>query len=61
MTSNMIDPKIFDELKAKLEEETAVRKKVKDQVDDIELMVAYIQGLLSKVHSTPRSGCMAYL
>lgn len=51
----MIDPQIFDQLKSKLEEETQVRRDLSLIVEELEREVSYAQGVLSRVHSTPRA------
>jgi len=53
----MIDPQIFDQLKSKLEEETQVRRDLSLIVEELEREVSYAQGVLSRVHSTPRADC----
>ncbi|KAK4203240.1 Translin [Triangularia verruculosa] len=51
----MIDPTLFDQIKSKIEEDTAVRKELEQIVDELHQHVSFTQGLLSKIHSTPRS------
>jgi hypothetical protein len=53
----LIDPKIFDHLKNKIEEEAQVRDALTQIVQKLERAVSYTQGLLSRVHSTPRANC----
>lgn len=55
--SGMIDPQIFDHLKAKIDEDTQARDELNQIVQKLERDVSYTQGLLSRVHSTPRSAC----
>ena len=55
--AGIIDPTLFDQLKAKLEEDTKVRQDMSDIVDELSKQVAFVQGLLSRVHSTPRAQC----
>lgn len=55
--SGMIDPQIFDHLKAKIDEDTQARDELTQIVQKLERDVSYTQGLLSRVHSTPRSAC----
>ena len=57
MAPSMIDPQIFDQLKDKLDEETKVRKSLGEIVDQLETQIAYAQGLLSRIHGTPRAEC----
>ncbi|KAF7549544.1 hypothetical protein G7046_g8318 [Stylonectria norvegica] len=51
----LLDPAIFGDLKDKLEEETAVRDNLTKIVQRLERAVGATQGLLSRVHSTPRA------
>ncbi|KAK4104136.1 Translin [Parathielavia hyrcaniae] len=51
----MIDPALFDQLKSKIEEDTSIRKELDQILDDLNQHVSYTQGLLSRIHSTPRS------
>jgi hypothetical protein len=53
----MIDPSLFDQLKAKIEEDTSVRKELDQILDDLNEHVSYTQGVLSRIHATPRSKC----
>lgn len=53
----MIDPKLFDELKSKLDEDTEVRRELGRIVEELEKDVSYALGVLSRVHSTPRDYC----
>ncbi|KOS23065.1 Translin [Escovopsis weberi] len=55
-SSNLLDPSIFSYLEAKIEEESRVRDALSQIVQRLERAVATTQGLLSRVHSTPRSG-----
>ncbi|KAI9163039.1 Translin-1 [Paramyrothecium foliicola] len=57
MTSEtgLLDPSIFSYLKDKIEEETQVRDTLTQIVQRLERAVASAQGLLSRVHSTPRA------
>lgn len=55
--SGMIDPQIFDHLKAKIDEDTQARDELTQIVQKLERDVSYTQGLLSRIHSTPRSAC----
>lgn len=61
MTTPMIDPALFDQLKLKIDEDAAIRKELDQLVDDLTQHVAYTQGLLSRIHSTPRSKCQSLL
>ncbi|KAL1840042.1 hypothetical protein VTJ49DRAFT_913 [Mycothermus thermophilus] len=55
MAPPMIDPALFDQLKAKIDEDTNVRKELDQILDDLNTHVSYTQGVLSRIHSTPRS------
>ncbi|KAK5657341.1 hypothetical protein OQA88_3406 [Cercophora sp. LCS_1] len=55
MAAPMIDPELFDQLRAKIEHDTVIRKELDKIVDDLSQAVSYTQGLLSRIHSTPRS------
>jgi hypothetical protein len=56
----LIDPALFDQLKAKIEEDTEIRKELEKIIDDLSQHVSFTQGLLSRIHSTPRSKCLCY-
>jgi hypothetical protein len=58
--SSLLDPSIFSYLESKLEEETQVRDALTQIVQRLERSVASAQGLLSRVHSTPRSRCTPF-
>ncbi|KAF5691659.1 translin [Fusarium denticulatum] len=51
----LLDPSIFSHLQEKLDEETAVRDNLTQIIQRLERTVATAQGLLSRVHSTPRA------
>ncbi|ROV89827.1 hypothetical protein VMCG_09482 [Cytospora schulzeri] len=53
--SGMIDPQIFEHLKTKIDEDTKARDDLNQITQKLERDVSYTQGLLSRVHSTPRS------
>ncbi len=53
----LIDPALFDQLKAKIEEDTDVRKGLDQILDDLNQHVSSTQGLQTRIHSTPRSKC----
>lgn len=55
--SALLDPSIFADLEAKVDEETQVRDALGQMVQRLDRAVAAAQGLLSRVHSTPRSRC----
>jgi hypothetical protein len=51
----LIDPTLFDQLRLKIDQDTAIRKDLEKIIDDLTQHVAHTQGLLSRIHSTPRS------
>ncbi|KAK5992232.1 Translin [Cladobotryum mycophilum] len=53
--SSLLDPSIFSYLESKIEEESKVRDTLSQIVQRLERAVATAQGLLSRVHSTPRA------
>lgn len=55
--SGFIDPQIFEHLKTKIDEDTQARDELTQIIQKLERDVSYTQGLLSRVHSTPRSSC----
>lgn len=60
MAGTMIDPGIFAYLKAKMEEDIKTGDELKEITQSLERSVSYAQGVLSRVHSTPRSNCEAH-
>ncbi|KAK4449180.1 Translin [Podospora aff. communis PSN243] len=52
---SLIDPSLFDQLRARIDQDTAIRKDLEKIIDDLQQHVAYTQGLLSRIHSTPRA------
>ncbi|KAM7203699.1 Translin [Rhypophila sp. PSN 637] len=61
MATPLIDPELFSQLKAKIEADSLVKKDLDQIVDDLNQNVAYTQGVLSRIHSTPRSKCLSQL
>lgn len=59
--SGMIDPQIFEHLKAKIDEESQAKDELNQIVQGLERHVSYTQGLLSRIHSTPRSSYSSLL
>ncbi|CAN8105694.1 unnamed protein product [Discula destructiva] len=59
--SGMIDPQIFEHLKEKIDEDTQAKDELTQIVQKLERDVAYTQGLLSRVHSTPRASYPSFL
>ncbi|KAG5950978.1 hypothetical protein E4U53_004067 [Claviceps sorghi] len=53
--STLLDPSIFTSLEARIEEEALVRDTLAQIVQRLERSVASAQGLLSRVHATPRA------
>ncbi|EEU45215.1 uncharacterized protein NECHADRAFT_80665 [Fusarium vanettenii 77-13-4] len=51
----LLDPSIFAHLQEKIDEETRVRDNLTQIIQRLERAVATAQGLLSRVHSTPRA------
>lgn len=58
--TGMIDPQIFEHLKAKIDEDLLAKDELTQIVQKLERDVAYTQGLLSRVHSTPRASCKSH-
>lgn len=57
MSDHLIPPKVFDDLKTKIEEETEVRQNLGKLSDEVDKQNAYALGLLSRIHSLPRAQC----
>ncbi|EFX02911.1 recombination hotspot-binding protein [Grosmannia clavigera kw1407] len=51
----MINPRVFESLRARAEQETSARAAIDGLVEALERSVAYAQGVLSRVHATPRA------
>ena len=58
MAPPLIAPELFDQLKARIEEDTGVRKELDQILDDLNQEVSFTQGLQSRIHSTPRAKCL---
>ena len=58
MSQPMIDPALFGQLAARIEEDSSVKKELDQIIDELNQRVAFTQGVLSKIHSTPRSRCL---
>ena len=54
---SLIDPSIFTELKSKIEQESHVRQTLLDIVKELWEDVSQAQGMLSRIHYTPRRNC----
>jgi hypothetical protein len=59
MAPPMIDPALFDQLKSRIEEDTSVRTELDQILDDLNQHVSFTQGVLSRIHSTPRAKCQS--
>jgi ferritin len=57
--SRLLDPAIFDFLKSRIEEDQQVRDDLTQIVQKLERATSHAQGLLSRVHGTPRSQCLS--
>lgn len=53
----MIDPALFDQLKENIEKDGSIRKDLEKIIEELNQHVSYTQGVLTKIHSTPRSKC----
>ncbi|KAK1719348.1 hypothetical protein CaCOL14_005962 [Colletotrichum acutatum] len=52
--SRLLDPQIFEHLKNKIEEDQEVRDQMSQTVQKLDRAISYVQGLLSRIHATPR-------
>ncbi|KAH6696971.1 translin [Plectosphaerella plurivora] len=59
--NRLLDPAIFDFLKSRIEEDQQVRDDLTQIVQKLERATSHAQGLLSRVHGTPRSQCLSSL
>lgn len=57
MAPAMIDPALFDQLKESIEKDGSIRKDLEQIIEELNQNVSYTQGVLTKIHSTPRSKC----
>lgn len=57
MAPPMIDPTLFDQLKDNIEKDSSIRKDLEQIIEELNQNVSYTQGVLTKIHSTPRSKC----
>ena len=53
--TTMIDPKIFESLKAKAEEETKVNEELGLRTKALDRDISFAHGLLTRIHSTPKA------
>lgn len=56
----LLDPAIFSHLQEKIDEEATVRDNLTQIIQRLERAAATAQGLLSRVHSTPRARCQFF-
>ena len=54
---SLLDPAIFASLDSKIEEEALIRDSLGQIVQKLDRVVSSAQGLLSRVHSTPKTRC----
>ncbi|GKT44963.1 translin-associated protein X [Colletotrichum spaethianum] len=52
--SRLLDPQIFEHLKNKIDEDQQVRDQMSQTVQKLDRAISYVQGLLSRIHATPR-------
>jgi hypothetical protein len=55
--SRLLDPAIFPHLKEKIEQELQVKDSLTQIVQKLEAANSYAEGLLSRIHATPRQNC----
>ncbi|KAJ2904228.1 hypothetical protein MKZ38_008558 [Zalerion maritima] len=60
-STSMIDPRIFESLKAKAEEETKVSEELGVKAKALDRDISFAQGLLTRIHSTPKAKLPALL
>ena len=53
--NTMVDPKMFEDLKAKADEDAMVREELTARIKKLDSNVSYTHGLLTRIHSTPRA------
>lgn len=56
--TGMIDPKIFEDLQTKIDEDAEVRDQIKAILQTLERQCRNAQSVLSRAHSTPAAHCM---
>ena len=56
-SDKMIDPALFEQLKAKIEQDSKARDDINEACETLEKAVNFTQGILTRVHNTPRSQC----
>ncbi|KAL2757958.1 hypothetical protein ACRALDRAFT_1068422 [Sodiomyces alcalophilus JCM 7366] len=59
--SRLLDPKIFEHLKNKIDEDQQVRDALSLIIQRLDRANSHVQGLLSRVHATPRSQYPSFL
>ncbi|KAF2489856.1 Translin [Lophium mytilinum] len=55
--SGMVDPAIFEDLQARIDEETTVREELREIVQSLEKQNKAVQFILARAHSTPAYAC----
>lgn len=55
--NGMVDPKIFEDLQTKIDEDAEVRDQLKAILQTLERQCRNAQSVLSRAHSTPASHC----
>jgi hypothetical protein len=56
--TGMVDPKIFEDLQTKIDEDAEVRDQIKAILQTLERQCRNAQSVLSRAHSTPAAHCM---
>jgi len=54
-TAGMVDPQIFEDLQAKIDEDTQVKEQIRAILQILERQGRITQSILSRAHSTPTS------
>lgn len=60
-SDKMIDPALFEQLKTKIEQDSRARDDINDACEALEKAVNFTQGVITRVHNTPRSQYPAFL
>ena len=55
--SGMVDPRIFEDLQTKIDEDAQVREQIRTILQTLERQGRVAQSILSRAHSTPASQC----
>lgn len=56
-TSGMVDPRIFEDLQTKIDEDADTREQLKTILQLLERQGRHAQSVLSRAHSTPAAQC----